>query len=354
MRTWPFFFAVAFLIGLRSPANAQTKPKLQEIHGFIAKGAFKELDPELMRRRLSLQEIMKAGLDGEPTELGSVLAWQAKCEKLDSHVDEPSVVQGKISINLPPNTMGDEAYTTCYYAFSFNGLGLLGTRNDLKLVQAEKHPQLPRLGGRWNRDRILATRLLRLGYLKPDPILRQYRDSIGTAAGHSVLEPKSNVLIVTDTSEALESLRGLIDAETLQAMGVPAARGRTPAGELRPPSLGAIASTETIHFYLIAFARWNHFTLAAAQDRALSPKRYPEADVWMTEQEYQKLAAEYQRVNEFVQAARETGGEGWVDPDPARTLAPGEQRRLAIRFGLASAGPARANTAKNKKTARKR
>jgi hypothetical protein len=354
MRNWPFFFAVTFLIGLRSPANAQTQPKLQEIRGFMAKGAFKELDPELMRRRLSLQEIMKAGLDGEPTELGSVLAWQAKCEKLDSHVDEPSVVQGKMSIKLPPNTMGDEAYTTCYYAFTFNGLGLLGTRNELKLVRAEKHPQLPRLGGRWNRDRILATRLLRLGYLKPDPILQQYRDSIGTAAGHSVLEPKSNVLIVTDTSEALESLRVHIDAETLEAMGVPAAKGRAPGGELRPPSLGAIASSETIHFYLVAFARWNHFTLAAAQDRALSPKRYPEADVWMTEKEYQALAAEYQRVNEFVQAARETGGEGWIDPNPARTFAPGEQRRLAIRFGLAGAGPARANTAKNKKTARKR
>ena len=63
--------------------------------------------------------------------------------------------------------------------------------------------------------------------------------SIGTAAGHSVLEPKSNVLIVTDTPEALESLRGLIDAETLEAMGVPAAKGRAPGGELRPPSLGA-------------------------------------------------------------------------------------------------------------------
>jgi hypothetical protein len=354
MRAGSFLIAIAFVSSLPVGVIAQTPPKLHDINGFIAKGAFKELDPELMRRRLSLQEIKKAGLDGEPTEIENVVAWTAKCEKLDSQVEEPTVVQGKISILLPPNTMGDEAYTTCFYAFSFNGLGLLGRGNELKLVRSEKHLQLPRSVRPWNRDQILATQLFRLGYLKPDPILRQYRDNAGTAAGHSVLEPRSNVLIVIDTPGALETLRTHIDAETLEAMGVPAARRQAPGGELRPPSLGAIASSETIHFYLMAFARRNHFTLAAAQDRAIAPKHYPEANVWMSEQEYRALASEYQRIGEFVQLARETGGEGWEEPSPPRALSPAEQKRLAIRFGLASAGPARTNTAKNKKTARKR
>jgi hypothetical protein len=354
MRAGSFLVAIALVNSLPVGVIAQTPPKLHDINGFIVKGAFKELDPELIKRRLSLEEITNAGLNGEPIEIEKFLAWTAKCEKLDSHVDEPTIVQGKISILLPPNTMGDEAYSACFYAFSFNGLGLLGRGNELDLVRSEKHPQLPRSARPWNREQVLATQLFRLGYLKPDPILRQYRDRAGTAAGHSVLEAKSNVLIVVDTPAALETLRGHIDAETLEAMGVPAAAADVPGGELRPPSLGAIASSETIHFYLMAFARRNHFPLVAAQDRAVAPRRYPEANVWMSDRDYQALAAEYQRVGEFVQAARETGGEGWVDPNPARTFSPAEQKRRAIRFGLASAGPARANTAKNKKTARKR
>jgi hypothetical protein len=355
MRLRPFVVvSVALLIGSPSTAIAQTPPKLHDINGFIVKGAFKELDPELMKRRLSLEEITKAGLNGGSTEIEKVLAWAAKCEKLDSQVEEPAVVQGTISIALPPNAMGDEAYTACFYAFSFNGLGLLGTRDDLKLVRSEKHPQLPSSGRPWNRDQILATQLFRLGYLKPDPILRQYRDRAGTAAGHSVLEAKSNVLIVVDTPAALETLRRYIDAETLEAMGMPAAGGDAQRGGLRPPSLGAIASSEAVHFYLMAVARRNHFPLVAAQDRAVAPRHYPEANVWMSEHDYQTLAEEYQRVGEFVQAASETGGEGWEDPNPARTFSPAEQKRRAIRFGLASTGPAGANTAKTKKTARKR
>lgn len=227
MRPLPCLIVVVpLLISLSSAASGQTPPKLHDINGFVVRGAFKELDPDLMKRRLSLQEIKQAGLDGEPTEIEIVLAWAAKCEKLDSQVEEPAVVQGKISILLPPNTMGDEAYTACFYAFSFNGLGLLGRGDELKLVRSEKHPQLPRSARPWNRDQILATQLFRLGYLKPDPILRKYRDRAGTTTGHAVLEPKSNVLIVTDTLAALETLRAYIDAEVLEAMGVPAARVR--------------------------------------------------------------------------------------------------------------------------------
>jgi hypothetical protein len=345
---------VVFLISSVRPGFGQTGPKLHDINGFMAKGAFKELDPELMKRRLSLQEIKKAGLNGEPTDIEDVLAWMAKCEKLNSRVDEPAEVQGKISILLPPNAIGDEAYTACYYAFSFNGLGLLGTGSELKLVRPEKHPRLPRSGRPWNRDQILSTQLFRLGYLKPDPILRKYREKAGSAAGHAVLEPRSNVLIVTDTAKALESLGAHINAEVLEAMGVPASKELAPGDALRPPSLGAIASKETIHFYLMAFARWNQFPLAAGQDRNAAPRHYPEADVWTSAEGYGSLAKEYQRINEFVRVARETGGEGWDDPNPARTLSPAEQRRRAIRFGLANVGPERANTTKNKKTARKR
>ena len=355
MRPWRFVVEiVAILFGPVNSGFAQTAPKLHDINGFMLKGALHELDPELMKRRLTLQEIAKANLNGEPADIENVLAWMAKCEKLKSRVEEPLEVQGKISVYLPPNTTGDEAYTACYYAFSFNGLGLLGTGDELKLVRYEKHPRLPRSGSPWNRDQVLSTQLFRLGYLKPDPVLRQYRDKAGSALGHAVLEPKSNVLIVTDTPKALESLRVHVDAEVLEAMGVPGSKDNPPGDGLRPPSLGAIASLDTIHFYLTAFARWNQFPLAGAQDRALAAKHYPEADVWMSEQGYRALAAEYQRIGEFVRLARETGGEGWDDPNPARTLSPAEQRRLAIRFGLATSGPVRANTTKNKKTARKR
>ena len=263
-------------------------------------------------------------------------------------------MQGKISVCLPPNTLGDEAYTACFYAFSFNGLGLSGSGDELVLVRSEKHRELPRLSRSWTRDQVLSTELFRLGYLKPDPILRQYRDKAGSPAGHAVLEAKSNVLIAVDTPKALESLRSHIDAEILEAMGVPAAKEPEPGNALRPPSLGAIASTEAIHFYLLAFARWNKFPLAAAQDRAMAAKHYPEANVWTSDQAYRELAAEYQRVNKFVRLARETGGEGWVEPNPARTFLPAEQKRRAIRFGIVSAGPSRGNTVKNKKTARKR
>ena len=344
---------VAVLISSASSGSAQTGPKLHDINGFIAKGAFHELDPELMKHRLSLEEIAKASLNGEPTGIENVLAWMAKCEKLDTRVEEPVEVKGKISVSLPPNTMGDEAYTACFYAFSFNGLGLSGAGDELVLVRSEKHPELPRLARPWNRDQVLSTQLFRLGYLKPDPILRDYRDKAGSPAGHAVLETRSNVLMAVDTPKALEALRAHIDAETLEAMGVPASKGPLPGDELRPPNLGAIASKEAIHFYLMAFARWNQFPLAAVRDRNEAPRHYPEADVWTSEQGYRALATEYARISEFVRLARETGAEGWEEANPARTFSSADQKRRAIRFGLASAGPARGNTAKNKKACAK-
>jgi hypothetical protein len=351
----PLRFLVALVLVSRigeSQGFAQGGPKLHDIDGFMAKGLHTALDPEMMKRRLSLQEIERANFNVESTDVTDVVGFMAKCEKMGSHVEEPLEVRGKLPVFLPPNTMGDEAYTACFYAFNLNGLGLSSAGDDLVVVRPEKHPRLPRPGGTWNRQRILSTQLFRLGYLKTDPILRKYRDQVGSSAGHAVLDKKSNVVIVTDSPKALELLRAHIDSEILEAMGVPASEGQA-HGERRTPSLGAIASRESIHFYLMAYARWNRMTLGA-QKTGVVAKHYPEADLWTNEQGYRDLAIEYQRISEFVRAARETGGEGWDDPHPERTFSPGEQRRLAIRFGLAGAAPGKGNAQKSKKAARKR
>jgi len=351
----PLRFLVALVLVSRITQGqgfAQRGPKLHDIDGFMAKGLYTELDPELMKRRLSLRDIEKANFNVESTDITDVVGFMAKCEKMGSHVEEPLEVHGKLPVFLPPNTMGDEAYTTCYYAFNLNGLGLSAASNDLVVVRPEKHPRMPRPGGRWNPERILSTQLFRLGYLKPDPILRKYRDQIGSSAGHAVLEKKSNVVIIADSPKALELLRAHIDSESLEAMGVPASEGKA-HGERRPPSLGAIASRDSIHFYLMAYARWNRMTLTA-QKTGVVAKHYPEADLWTNEHDYDDLATEYQRISELVRVAGETGGEGWDDPHPERTFLPAEQRRLAIRFGLAGPAPGKGNAQKSKKTARKR
>jgi hypothetical protein len=137
-------------------------------------------------------------------------------------------------------------------------------------------------------------------------------------------------------------------------MGVPASEGQAPGDGPRPPSLGAVASREGIHFYLVAFARWNRIPLAAAQQRGVFDRAYPEADLWTNEQGYRALAQEYQRVSEYAKVARETGGEGWVDPNPERTFSPREQKSLAIRFGLVSPLPGQRDAPKTKKAARRR
>ena len=198
----PALYVIALVLSATLAANtvfAQNRPRLHDIDGFMTKGVFTELDPELMTHRLSLDEIQKAHFNGQPVNISEILAWMAKCEKLDSQVEEPLQVRGTISVGLPPNTLGDEAYTACYFAFIFNGLGLAGSGNELTLVRPEKHPRLPRPNRTWNADWILPIRLFRLGYLKPDPILRQYRDKCATAAGEAILEKKSNVLIVMDS-----------------------------------------------------------------------------------------------------------------------------------------------------------
>jgi hypothetical protein len=349
-----FVVIVVFEIAAIEPGFAQTGAKLKEIDGFISKGVFSQLDPGLMKHRLTLGEIKEAGLNGQLTDIDAILTWMAKCEKMGARVEEPLEVRGRMAVSLPPNTMGDEAFTACFYAFTFNGLGFAGVAENMELVRPEKHPRVERIGGPWNPDQILSTRLFRLGYLKPDPIMRHYSDKLGSPRGLAVVEHRSNVLIVTDAQKPLDSLGVYIDSEILEAMGVPASDGHPPGEGPRPPSLGAIASRESIHFYLMAFARSNQIPLAGAREKDVTARYYPEADLWTDEQGFKAVATEYQRISEYVELLRQAGGQGWEEPNPQRTLSPGEQKRMAIRFGLA--GPAQANraTPKNKKTARKR
>ncbi len=318
----------------------------------MAKGAKAALVPELLRQRLSLAEVNKAHFDGESTDVKDILGLMAKFEKLRIKVDEPAEVRGNVPVFLPPNTLGDEAYTTCFSAFTYNGLVLGVTGGDLELVRPEKRPNLPRARRPWNRSDVLSTRLIRLGYLKHDPIMRVYRDKIGTKVGHAIVELKSNDLIVVDKAAAVEAMFRFVDSEILEAMGVPASEGPAQADGPRPPSLGAIASREAIHFYLMAFARANEITLVAAEQRGAYNRYYPEADLWTNEQGYRALQSEYQRIGEFVRAARETGGEGWVDLKPDQTYTPNEQRRREIRFGVVSPPGGRAAAQKTKKAAK--
>jgi len=345
---------VAALALVVKPALAQAGPKLLDINGFMVKGVFTELDSELVSHRLSLREIEESHLDGKSTGIKDVLGLMATYEKLRPHVDEPLEVRGEIPVFLPPNTMGDEAYTACFYAFSFNGLVLAGSGDELVLVRPETRRELARPERPWNRDQVLSTELFRLGYLKPDPIMKHYHDKLGTTAGHAVLEKRSNILLVTDRAAALDRLRNYVDSEILEAMGVPASEEHAPDEGPRPPSLGAIASRENIHFYLVAHARWSRIPLVAAEEKGVLARHYPEADLWTHERGFKALENEYKRVNQFVQLARQTGGQEWDEPDPERTLSPGEQKRLKIRFGVVGPPPGKGSVTKTKKSARKR
>jgi hypothetical protein len=327
---------------------AQAGPRLLEINGFIAKGAFTELDPEVVKHRLSLREIEETHLDGKATTIQDVLGLMARYEKLRARVAEPLIVRGQIPVILPPNTMGDEAYTACFYAFNFNGLVLAGSGDELILVRPETR-NLPRPDRPWNRDQVLATQLFRLGYLKPDPIMRQYRDNLGTRAGRAVLEKKSNVLLVTDAAEGLDRLREYIDSEILEAMGVAAGDDQARQANPRPPSIGAIAMPAGIHFYLMAYARSRRIALVAAEEKGVIAKHYPEADLWTSEEGYRALQNEYRRLGEYVRLARENDGLGWDEPDPDRTYSGAEQNRLAIRYGVIGQSTNR-SVPKNKKT----
>src|SRR5262249_55669200 len=156
---------------------------------------------------------------------------------------------------LPANTMGDAAYSACFVALTYNGLVLAGDSGELMLVRPETRPGLTAPKRPWSRDRILSTRLYHLGYLNSDHVLRHYHDNVGTGAGHAILQPRSNTLIVVDSDSALEELGAFIDTETMEAMGVASSGGFDGERERRRPSAGAMAAREGVHFYLLAFAR---------------------------------------------------------------------------------------------------
>src|SRR5262249_46894513 len=275
-------------------------------------------------------------------------------EKLRPRVDEPQKVRGGLPVSLPPNTMGDEAYTACFYALTFNGLVLAGSGDELVLVRPETRADLVRAERRWNREQVLSTELVRLGFLKPDRVMKHYHDAVGTPAGHAVLERRSNILLVTDRSEALDRLRTHVDSEILQAMDVRASEGRALGEGARPPSLGAITSKDNIHFYLAAFARRSRIPLAASEAKGLLGRHYPEADLWTDERGFRALEREFTRVYRYLELARQEGFEGWDEWNRERTLSPAEQKRLSIRLGVVATPAAKSRATKSKKAARKR
>jgi hypothetical protein len=235
---------------------------------------------------------------------------------------------------------------------AYNGLVVSGSGDELVLIRPESRRELVPPKRRWNGSRILSARLFRLGYLAPDPILRRYRDEIGTREGHAVLVPKANVLIAIDTDAALEELGGRIDAETIAAMGADGSDG--PGGGPRPPSLGAVATRECLHFYLLAYARAHRIPIAGQPHPGSAQRHYEEADVWLSNQGFDSVLQEFRRVNELVAVAREAVAQGWIDPRPDRTLTPAAQKRLEIRFGLVNPLPGVDRTRATKKAARKK
>jgi hypothetical protein len=349
MQTVLRFVAIAACLTVeQQSASAQDKPRLLAIDGFMSKGVFTELDPEQMKRRLSRADIERLHLDGNSTGIDNILGLMARSEKMHSRIAEPLEVRGEIPVTLPPNATGSEAYTTCFYAFNLNGLALAGSGDSLILIRPETRPEAPRTERKWNRDEILPIRLFRLGYLRSDLVLAQYKDKLGTRAGRAILEAKSNTVIIADKAASLEKLQRYIDAEALESMGLPAGAGRTPADRLRLPSLGAIASTANIHFYLMAFARVSQIPMRASKTARTFDRHYREADVWMGETDYRALESEYNRVNEYSQLALRNNGQNWPVPPDERTLTPAEQNKLDIHFGVVSPDPANAAPAKSK------
>jgi hypothetical protein len=354
MRFTPAIIGLSFYVLLGKPALAQDRPRLHRLDRFMVKGAFAELDEELLKHRLSLRDIEKDHLDGKPAEITDLLRLMARYEELKPQVEEPLLVTGKISVSLPPNARGDEAYTTCFSALTYNGLAFSGIEDALVLVRAEKHPKVEQPKRRWNRDRILAAQLFHLGYLNSNPIMRRYHDALGTGEGHLVLIPRSNVLIAVDTEPALERLGALIDAEIVESMGVSASSGRALKAEARPPSPGAVASRQAIVFYLMAYARLQHIPLVADEQKGVYSRRYAEADLWTSETGYRALQAEYRRINDYARSLRESGAEDWAVTDPDRVLSLEQQKKLEIRFGLAAPPSGRGSVPASKKSPRRR
>ncbi|MGP0065649.1 MAG: hypothetical protein ACLQGP_18855 [Isosphaeraceae bacterium] len=180
---------IASLFSLEGEGVAADEPGIHRVDAFFTKGAFTELDREQITHRLTLRELEDRGLDGRPKPIRDILNVMAAYEKMGSQIDEPLQVRGEIRIALTPNTRGDEAYTACFFAMTYNGLAFAGSGGDLILVRPETRPALVPPKRLWDREHILSTRLFRLGYLNPNPILERYHDAYGTAEGLAVLQP---------------------------------------------------------------------------------------------------------------------------------------------------------------------
>ena len=225
-----------------APAFAQDKPKLLAIDGFMFKGVFTELDPEQMKRRLSLAEIDRLHFDGKSTAIEEILKLMATVREAARPGRRAARGARRDPRHAAAQHDGQRGVHDVLLCVQSQRIDRGRQRRSLVLIRPETRPEAPRLERTWNREQILPIRLFRLGYLRSDLILAQYQDKLGTRAGRAILEAKSNVVIVADKAASLEKLARYIDAEALQSMGVPAAAGHTAAEGLRPPSLGAIAS----------------------------------------------------------------------------------------------------------------
>ena len=95
--------------------------------------------------------------------------------------------------------------------------------------------------------------------------------------------------------------------------------------------------------------------MSGAKTEGVAERYYPEADLWLADRGYRALAAEFKRISEFVQLAKDANTPEWPTPDGERP-SPGDQKKLDIHFGVISPEPANAPTAKakTKKSSRKR
>ena len=106
-------------------------------------------------------------------------------------------------------------------------------------------------------------------------------------------------------------------------------------GSLDLQASGAIASLEDIHFYLMAYARCDSNPDGGVRGKGRTRSGItPRLTSGRRSKDIRALKTEYTRLNEFVQLARQTGGEEWNEPDPDRTLSAAEQRRMSIRYGV--------------------
>ena len=57
---------------------------------------------------------------------------------------------------------------------------------------------------------------------------------------------------------------------------------------------------------LMTFARVSRIPISGSKTQGIAERHYPEADVWLGERGYRAFEAEFKRINEFVQLARDT------------------------------------------------